>query len=121
MIKKLANELVLPEVREDVTKLASVVPTQAIFDKQFRAFTNDVFADWSSELWNNVFVVGGSVLACLLLIQPGHEQLKTKAVNSYHEFNFRGSSTTSSAQEPSKDPQHRRHVHARQPLPEGRR
>ena len=43
---------------------------RATFLEAFDGFTSSMFKDWDSELWQNVLVAGGSVLASILPPDP---------------------------------------------------
>lgn len=59
--------------------------TEETFKRQLELFTWSLFADWDADMWQNVMLAGGAVLASLL---PKDQQFKRLKPTPYRQFEF---------------------------------
>ena len=68
---------------------APSIVDEGTFVQQFSAFTSGLFDDWELELWTNVLVAGGAVLACLQPPPRNYERMKPVG-GSWIEYDLYG-------------------------------
>ena len=80
--------LILPEVRDFVplVSLRSVIVGEDLFEKAFQALTAGALKNWPEDLWSNVLVAGGAVLACLLPFPREYPHLEAAKFMPWWDF-----------------------------------
>lgn len=65
---------------------AGSVVDAALFKTQFDAFTASLFAGWDAEMWANVLVAGGAVLASLLPVPDAFASLRPSRAHALYDL-----------------------------------